>query len=503
MLTYLDTFLNRLTMYKLMVYGLVLIMLISFGFSLTGALGIPISGMLLSLLLIGVGSFATNQIMSRVWNIPINEESGLITSLILFFILPQTTSVTIGIYVFAAGVLAILSKFLIAYRGAHIFNPAAFAATALGLAGLLHATWWVGSSVLWPFTLLFGLLVVRKIHRFSLLITFASVSLIITSAMLSTMNQPVLDGLKVAIISSPFIFLGTIMLTEPSTMPHKRWQQVVFAAIVGALYALHPQLGPVYLYPELALLLGNIYAYFISPKTHIELKLKEIQKISTNLSNFVFTPSRQLVYEPGQYMEWTMGGIKLNSRGNRRTFTVASSPTEQTIQMGVKFNTPSSQFKDKLQSMKPGDSLFAGQVNGEFVLPTDPKRKLVLIAGGIGITPFRSMLKYLVDSKQQRDIVLFYLVADSREFAYMDVLKAAEHYGVKVVPVLTKTASDSKWTGLSGPLTQKMISDQVSDHAERSYYISGPPGLVHSIKGVLKSLRVKDSAVVTDTFTGY
>ena len=71
-------------------------------------------------------------------------------------------------------------------------------------------------------------------------------------------------------------------------------------------------------------------------------------------------------------------------------------------------------------------TLLAGQIAGDFTLPRDPRQKLVFIAGGIGITPFRSMLKYLLDVQQRRDIALFYINKAANEIVYTDVLNAAQ-----------------------------------------------------------------------------
>src|SRR6266568_8903150 len=114
-------------------------------------------------------------------------------------------------------------------------------------------------------------------------------------------------------------------------------------------------------------------------------------------------------------------------------FTMASSPTEKEIHIGVKFSEPSSKFKRALLAMQPGDAVEVGQIAGDFTLPKDPAQKLVFVAGGIGVTPFRSMLKYLLDTGQKRDIVVLYVVTRPGDLVYDGVLRQAEMTGVRIV----------------------------------------------------------------------
>ena len=119
------------------------------------------------------------------------------------------------------------------------------------------------------------------------------------------------------------------------------------------------------------------------------LRLKEKVQLAPDIYDFIFVPTRKFAFAPGQYMEWTLGHDEPDSRGNRRYFTLASSPTENTLRLGVKFYQQSSSFKSALLAMDQQSEIVAAQVAGDFVLPDDPRQKCVFIAGGIGITPFR------------------------------------------------------------------------------------------------------------------
>src|SRR5579884_4444100 len=106
--------------------------------------------------------------------------------------------------------------------------------------------------------------------------------------------------------------------------------------------------------------------------------------IASNIADFIFQPSHRLAYEPGQYMEFTLAHRKPDSRGNRRYFTLASSPTEDNLRLGVRFYPEGSSFKRTLSRIDNRSKILAGQLAGDFTLPRDPGQKLVFIAGGIG-----------------------------------------------------------------------------------------------------------------------
>src|SRR5207237_7792542 len=112
-----------------------------------------------------------------------------------------------------------------------------------------------------------------------------------------------------------------------------------------------------------------------SPKRKFALKLKRKHKIASNIVEFIFKPSQRLVFTPGQYMELTLGHPRPDSRGNRRFFTLASSPTEDYLHLGVRFYADSSSFKKALHRIDSRTTIIAGQVAGDFTLPPDPRQK--------------------------------------------------------------------------------------------------------------------------------
>ena len=103
-------------------------------------------------------------------------------------------------------------------------------------------------------------------------------------------------------------------------------------------------------------------AYFVSPGSTLVLTLKSKIRIAPDIYDFVFAPRKPLVFAPGQYMEWTLGHEDPDSRGNRRYFTLASSPTEPDLRLGVRFSNPSSSFKQAMLEINRETEVIASQV---------------------------------------------------------------------------------------------------------------------------------------------
>jgi ferredoxin-NADP reductase len=305
---------------------------------------------------------------------------------------------------------------------------------------------------------------------------------------------------------SSIFFLAFVMLTEPLTTPPTHVLQVLYGVMVGILYIPQLHIGNLYTTPEIALVLGNVFSYIVSPKTKIIAYVAQRLKLTPDTFDFIFGLDKKLSFIPGQYMEWTLQHPNSDSRGNRRYFTIASSPTENNVRLGIKFYQPASSFKKALLSMTPQSLPIVGtQIAGDFTLPQNPSKKLVFLAGGIGITPFRSMLKYLIDTNQARDIVLLYSNKNISEIVYQDVLTQAQmQLKIKVLYTLTDTSAlPAQWQGKVGRVNPEMIQQEIPDYRERIFYLSGPHAMVKGFESVLHSMGVSKSQIKTDFFPGF
>lgn len=498
-----DTLLNKITMYRLVLYYLILLLVVAGIYSQIGILSYSITSIFIStIILIGV-CWITNYIFSKVFKAPTNVESVYISALILALILtPIRTFQDLPLLLWA-GTLAMASKYILAINKKHIFNPVAIAVvlTAIGFNGT--ASWWIGTMSMLPFELA-GILIVMKIRRFDLVYYFF-LSAFITILILNISNGSSIPTiLHDTVFASSIFFFAFVMLTEPLTTPPTKTLQSIYGALVGILFVPQFHIGTFYTTPEISLAMGNIFSYLVSPKVKIITIVKEKIQTAQNSMDFLFSPQAKLAYKPGQYMEWTLPHKSSDSRGNRRYFTIASSPTEQLMRLGVKFSPNGSSFKKAMQQIDTKTPLVGAQLAGDFTLHSNKNMKLVFIAGGIGITPFRSMLKYLVDKGEQRSIILFYANKNIDEIVYTDVLnEAQEKLGINVVYTLTDVSNiPINWQGYKGRINEQMITNHVPDYRERTFYLSGPNSMIESFEKILLKMGVSRKRIKKDYFAG-
>lgn len=504
MLKFVDTLLNRITMYRLALYYLIFLLLVAIIFSFGGVLPYNPYMLLFTTAFELAVCLVVNALFSKTFGVPANAESAYISALILALIITPMRSNADLWFLGWAGVWAMASKYILAINRKHLFNPAAFAVALTYLTINQSASWWVGNAPMLPFVLAGGLLMVRKIRRFGMVGAFLLSALAVTIVLSLVGRESPVSALQGTVLYSPLLFFAFIILTEPLTTPPARRMQLIYGAGVGVLLAPQFHIGAFYPTPELAILLGNVFSFIVSPKTNLTLRLEARRQLAPDIYDFIFAPARKFAFAPGQYMEWTLGHRSADNRGNRRYFTLASSPTEDRVRLGVKFYQHSSSFKSALLTMETGAEISAAQLGGDFVLPDDPTQRCVFIAGGIGITPFRSMIKYLLDSGQRRPITLFYANRRIGDIVYKDVLDQAEQrLGIKTIYVVTDTLRPPPgWRGRVGHISPQMIAEEVPDYRNCTFYISGPPNMVDACKELLLHMQVAGSRIKTDLFSG-
>ncbi len=501
-------FLNNITMYRLLLSGLSTLAGISLVLSIFKVLPYGVLPYVYSLTLVISVSYLSNYFFAKIFKAPVNRDSAFITALILFLILSPVLTFADALVVMLAAVLASGSKYFLAIDYRHLFNPAAFALLILGLCGSGNAFWWVASPWLLLPVLVFGLLVVRKLRLWSLFGSFIFVyfGVVLVLSLIQGLGFAEIMNIFIErLVSWPIIFFGTIMLTEPFTLPPGRRHQIFYAALVAVLLNLTYSWGPLHFTPELALILGNIFAYTVSFRRRVILTLISKKEIAQDIYEFAFAPNYPFAFKAGQYLEWTLDHSTPDNRGERRYFTIASSPTEKEVKIGIKFAPhKSSSFKSELLSLESGDTIVAGQLAGEFLLPGDKTKKLVFIAGGIGVTPFRSMTKFLLDKKVQADIKFLYSSKLVSEFAYEEIFSQAEKdLNFKRFYFVTDETSNLPAGYRPGFITTLIVKQEIPDYLERIFYLSGPNAMVEAYKKMLLGMGVKGSNIVVDYFPGF
>jgi ferredoxin-NADP reductase/Na+-translocating ferredoxin:NAD+ oxidoreductase RnfD subunit len=496
-------------MYKLLLYYLIALLVIAFGLSIAGVLHFSAVWIATSTLILVIACWVINKMFAEIFHAPTNVESVYITALILALIISPTTDGSIPTHItflLAASGLAMASKYILTIKKKHIFNPAAIAVALTALGPRQSANWWIGTSVMLPYVLIGGILLVRKIRRGRMVLTFFVSVLLATTIYTLLAKSGVYTALKETLTTSAMFFLGFVMLTEPLTTPPTTKKQTWYAVLTGVIFPPQFHILSLYSTPELALVAGNVFSYIISPKTKLFPTLKQKLRISPDSVDFVFNINKKkFAYEPGQYMEWTLPHDDTDNRGNRRYFTLASSPTEEDIRIGIKFYDKGSSYKEAMLEMKMETPIVAAQLSGDFILPKDPKQKLVFIAGGIGATPYRSMVKYLLDTNEKRDIILLYSAKTLDDFAYKGIFEQAhKELGLKVIYFITdKSTTISHERIRASRINMEMIKKEVPDYKNRVFYISGTQSMVKAMQDMLVNLDVPSHQIKVDYFSGY
>ena len=479
--------LDATTMYRVVLYALAYLVTLALILRALDIVTYSSLGTMTTTLAVLLATCGTaNVILAKVFKVAANHESSLITALILFFVLGAPTNSAEWIGIAFAALAAIASKYIITWRSAHIFNPAALGVTVVSLMGIGNGAWWIADRSLFIPMLIVGFVVLMKLRHFQLFFSFLIPALAII--VLKTIEGSTLTStLVTALTLYPLLFLGAIMLTEPSTMPVTKYKRVVFGLIVGVVFAINADFGFIATSPHLALIVGNVFALLVTVRASTHLKLVEKLQLTPTTYKYSFKPFRPMSYIAGQYMEFTVANVNFDSRGNRRTFTIASPPHDGLISIGVKFYDKGSQFKNKLSSLRVGDLIIGNHVAGDFTLPKDTTTPVVFIAGGIGITPFISMIEDVINKKSTQAIDLYYFVADKNEIAFKKTLKSAKDKGINI--------------HLRVGSGERLTEADIKDHKSSIFYISGPPGLVGAYKTLLQKSKI--TKIRTDLFTGY
>jgi ferredoxin-NADP reductase/Na+-translocating ferredoxin:NAD+ oxidoreductase RnfD subunit len=484
-------------MYRLLLYYLIGLEVVAVGLSMLGVLHFKPLDVIFSALFITAVCWISNKVFAYVFKAPTNVESPLITGLILALIISPSHDGHGLVFMAAAGGLAMASKYILAINGRHLFNPAAIAVVLTSYGAGDAASWWVGTASMLPWVLIGGILLTRRIRHSGMVTWFVGVVLAATVIYGLIGGTSPAALIQQGILNSALFFFAFVMLTEPLTSPTTSGKRAWFGAIVGVMFPPQFNVFGVFASPEVALVAGNIFSYIVGPRVKTKLYFQKRIKLSRDSADFVFKPERPFTYQPGQYMELTLQHPHTDSRGARRYFTLSSSPTEQDLRLGVKFYQPGSSYKRALLDVTADTPIIAGQLGGDFVLPKDATKRLVFIAGGIGVTPFRSMIKYLLDKDERRDITLLYTAKTDDDHIYRDVFDtAAAKLGINVIYVTT--SDKSKRTRVA-----ELITQHVPDFRDCTFYISGPHAMVTDAEHALETMGVNFTRIKKDFFSGY
>lgn len=239
----------------------------------------------------------------------------------------------------------------------------------------------------------------------------------------------------------------------------------------------------------------------------MKLKLVEKREEAQGTKSFFFETEKEIKYLPGQFFYFTLPKLTYkDARGATRHFTLSSSPTEgKIIRMTTRMRKESG-YKKTLDELEIGVTIEGEGPSGEFILDENEPGPHVFLTGGIGITPFRSIIKYHLDKDLLTKIHFIYSNKTPELISFREELEewAKGNDNFKLDLVITQPEDSKKpWKGLRGRIDETMIRKLVGDVSKPTFWICGPPAMVDGMEKQMGKLKVSIGKVRSEKFTGY
>lgn len=218
---------------------------------------------------------------------------------------------------------------------------------------------------------------------------------------------------------------------------------------------------------------------------------------ATDTKTFSFERPVDLDYAPGQFFFVLLTSVE--PRPLEHHFSFSSSPTEPTVEFTTRMT--GHEYKNELDKLVPGERVHLAGPDGAFVL--DPEmRKVAYVCGGIGITPARSSIRWVLDTRADIDVVALYANHDLEGTAFREEFADIDAPNVRVVNVLSAPAAG--WSGRSGRIDAELVRSEVPDWDERDFFVSGAPVMVDALVRMLcEEVGVPPARVISEHFPGY
>jgi len=234
-------------------------------------------------------------------------------------------------------------------------------------------------------------------------------------------------------------------------------------------------------------------------------KLKDRKEVAEGTMSFRFEKPSGWAFQTGQYIDMTLlDPSEADSEGNVRSFSIASAPHEETLMVATRMRDTA--FKRVLRTMPLGTAVKIEGPCGDLILQNDSTRAAVFLAGGIGITPFRSIVHWAATEKSPNRIVLFYSNSRPEDAPFLAELQSLEKDNPKYKLIASMTEMEKShrpWNGETGLIDQEMLGRHLEGVASPIYYIAGPPAMVKGLHEILSKTGINDDDIHAEEFTGY
>ena len=234
-------------------------------------------------------------------------------------------------------------------------------------------------------------------------------------------------------------------------------------------------------------------------------KLERRQQVAEGTVAFCFGKPAGFEFAGGQSIDVTLiNPPQTDAEGNTRALSLASAPHEPYLMVATRLRDTA--FKRTLKTLEPGNEVKIEGPFGSMTLHRKTNRPAVILAGGIGITPFRSMLVQATKANTGHGLFLFYSNRRPEDAAFLAELQelARQHTNFTLVATMTNLEkSQAVWTGEKGHISIEIVMKYVNDLADPIYYTAGPPALVAAMKEMLNEAGVDEDDINSEDFSGY
>ena len=226
------------------------------------------------------------------------------------------------------------------------------------------------------------------------------------------------------------------------------------------------------------------------------MKLSLLRKIKENdeCYTFVFANENNISWKAGQYMQYTLPHEPMDDRGDKRWFSISSAPSEKEIHLTTRITAEKgSSFKKALLALQPGEEITADTPEGDFILDTVPEN-IIFVAGGIGITPYRAILKDLQSRSTPMNITLLYANRSLELTTFKDELETIKstNPGLRIDYFFGERF-----------ITKEDLKKAALRFVKPIFYVSGPEPMVEAFKKTLQEIGIDDEHSRFDYFPGY
>ena len=238
--------------------------------------------------------------------------------------------------------------------------------------------------------------------------------------------------------------------------------------------------------------------------SNYSVKILSKQMLANNTLGIRIEKPAGFTFQPGQYVTLTIPNTTdIDPNGNGRYFSIANSPDEPNLLFGIRLLDTA--YKKRLISLDVGETVEINDAAGSFLIDQSSNRPLVFFAGGIGVTPIRSMVNHLIKNNISREITAFYSNRTPEDAAFMDDFASwqREHESFKIIHTMSRVSEEHSWAGNRGRFTTELVSSHMARLKKPICYIVGTHEFISGIRTILNNIGIPEQDVIREVYCGY